>query len=517
MSFALARRCNLASKLKFSTLHNLADLRLPHTWYPKARAFQREFIYHMGPTNSGKTFAALNRLKAAKSGVYCAPLRLLAGEIADKLNGEGIKCSMITGQERILVEGATHLACTIEMLDMHWYYDCAIIDEIQMLEDEGRGSSWTAAVLGVLSPEIHLTGDFRASEIMKKLIEDTGDKLKFETYSRLSPLRIIEPIENLEDLEVGDCLIAFSRKTCHKLKTLIHTKHPASCSIIYGNLPPEARREQARKFNDREGVKFLVATDAIGMGLNYNINRVIFYTTEKHDGKHVRSLFPQEIKQIAGRAGRYNKIGSVTTTNIEDMHYLRTALNSNQTNTIAKAAIFPTYEQLMEFKAALEDEHGAMPFIEMLNRFVSAATLDKKYFLESIEEVVEIAHYIHDLPLSTQDLLTFCKAPVRTKFHGCMKALRMFAEAYSNDDEVKVRVPSFSSKDSLERLEIEYAIYDMYIWLSYKFPSFTQRDLARSLVVLCAEKINDFLTSRPLISLKRKQRKERKRYTDPYE
>lgn len=486
-------------------------MRLPHTWYPKARAFKRDFVYHMGPTNSGKTFAALAALKAAKTGVYCAPLRLLAGEVADKLNAEGIKCSMITGQERILVEGATHIACTIEMLDLHQYYDCAVIDEIQMVEDASRGSGWTSAILGVVAPEVHLTGDFRASEIMKKLLDNTGDELRFETYSRLSPLNIVPPVENIENLKEGDCIITFSRRTCHQLMKLIQFKRPGTCSIIYGSLPPEARREQARKFNEREGAKFLLATDAIGMGLNYNINRIIFYSTEKSDGNEFRQLRPHEIKQIAGRAGRYNRVGQVTTTNSEDLGCIQAALNTNQIAYIQKAAIFPSFEYLMEFKQVLEEEHGALPYTEVLKRFLSVALLDQKYFIQSIDEICLIAEAIKDLPMCTLDTYIFSKAPVPSRFPGCLKALKMFASVFAMGDEVKLSLPKFSSKDELERQECEYSIYDLYIWLSFRFPNFTERDLARLKVEENAKVINEILETRALTSLKKKRSYQTKR------
>lgn len=128
-------------------------------------------------------------------------------------------------------------------------------------------------------------------------------------YKRLSSLNICPAVTSFYDLKEGDCIIAFSRKTCHLLKRSIENIFPGSCSIVYGNLPPDTRREQARKFNEDKSVKFLIATDAIGMGLNFQINRIIFYDTEKFDGSNNRNLYPHEVKQIAGRAGRNEENG----------------------------------------------------------------------------------------------------------------------------------------------------------------------------------------------------------------
>ena len=116
---------------------------------------------HLGPTNSRKTYNALEKLKTSKKGIYCGPLRLLATEIFEKLNKSGVKCSLKTGQETKIVPGATHIACTVEALNLDEEYDYALIDEIQMIDNYSRGSVWTNAVLGLHSPEIHITGDIR--------------------------------------------------------------------------------------------------------------------------------------------------------------------------------------------------------------------------------------------------------------------------------------------------------------------------------------------------------------------
>jgi len=126
------------------SLRELTDLRLPHEWFPRAAAMKRKIIYHAGPTNSGKTYEALQRLKQAPdSGLYCGPLRLLALEIYENLNMSGVYCSLVTGEEKREIPLATHVSCTVEMCNPSSYYDVAVIDEIQMIGDPQRGWAWT--------------------------------------------------------------------------------------------------------------------------------------------------------------------------------------------------------------------------------------------------------------------------------------------------------------------------------------------------------------------------------------
>lgn len=151
---------------------------MPHEWFTKARGMQRRIIYHNGPTNSGKTFTALEELALADKGIYCAPLRLLAWEIQEKLEGRGIPCNLITGQEKIINEQASHTSCTIETASLSEPYQVAIIDEVQMIGDEDRGAAWTNALLGLQAETIHLCGDPRALALVDRICQITGDKVK---------------------------------------------------------------------------------------------------------------------------------------------------------------------------------------------------------------------------------------------------------------------------------------------------------------------------------------------------
>ena len=250
----------------------LADLRYPTEWFPSARAVQRTIHLHVGPTNSGKTYHALKCLEQAKSGVYAGPLRLLAYEVYSRLNAKGIPCHLITGDERIMKETDTRMAsCTVEMVPLNVDLDVAVVDEIQKIGSKDRGWAWTEAVLGVRAKELHLCGEERITPLIEELAAATGDKLKIHRYERLSPLRTMSTSLEFDftKLRKGDCVVVFSRVTIYALKKLIEEKTGKRVAIVYGSLPPETRAQQAKLFNDPDNdYDILVATDAIGMGLN---------------------------------------------------------------------------------------------------------------------------------------------------------------------------------------------------------------------------------------------------------
>lgn len=260
-------------KLNLSEQKSLVDLRYPVEWYPATRMLQRTIHLHVGPTNSGKTYAALKRLEQATSGIFAGPLRLLAHEVYTRLNKKGKACNLITGDERLVTEGedAMMSSCTVEMVPLNCEVDVAVIDEIQMIGDEERGWAWTQALLGVKAKELHLCGETRTVPLIRELASAMGDKLEIHHYKRLSPLKTMASSldGNLKNLRKGDCVVAFSRISIHALKRKIEQSTKKQVAVVYGSLPPETRTQQARLFNDpHNNYDFLVASDAIGMGLN---------------------------------------------------------------------------------------------------------------------------------------------------------------------------------------------------------------------------------------------------------
>ena len=280
----------------------------PKDEYPEARAMHRRFILHLGGTNTGKTYAGFQRLMRSRSGVYLAPLRLLALEAQETLLKAGVDCSLSTGEEEDFREEDTHMAATAEKLDLKRYWEVAVIDECQMIADRQRGYAWTRAILGVLSPEVHLCAAPEAKDLLIRLIESCGDDYEVEVHQRTTPLICMTRTVDPQRVQPGDALITFSKvgvlSVAEDLRQ--HGKEPA---IIYGALPYSTRRKQMEGFLAGE-MEYIVSTDAIGMGLNLPIRRIIFMETEKFDGIERRELKPEEIRQIAGRAGRfgmYNK------------------------------------------------------------------------------------------------------------------------------------------------------------------------------------------------------------------
>lgn len=276
----------------------------PETEFPEARAMNRHFILHVGPTNCGKTYEALQRLRTAASGVYLGPLRLLALEVYEKMKEYGLACTMLTGEERIYEDASTIISSTVEMMDLDAQYEIAVIDEAQMIADSDRGHSWTRAILGVRAGEIHVCMSPAAEQVICHLITLCGDSYEVHRYERKTPLICeTEPFYFPDGVREGDALITFSKRSVLDIAGRLE-RSGIKASVIYGSLPPEIRRRQIHLFTEH-ATKVVVSTDAIGMGLNLPVQRIVFMQTEKYDGRQTRPLVASEIKQIAGRAGRF--------------------------------------------------------------------------------------------------------------------------------------------------------------------------------------------------------------------
>ena len=274
--------------------------------YPLARQMRRHFYLHLGPTNSGKTYEGIQRLHGARQGLYLGPLRLLAAEQFEALNLADVPCSLVTGEEQIRVPFARVQSSTVEMADLQTHYDVAVIDECQMIADRDRGGAWTAAILGLCADEIHACASPDAENLMTRIIEDCGDELTIIRHERMTPLEVEkEGFQFPASVRTGDALIVFSKARVHAVAAELKTRG-YKVSLIYGALPPDVRRNQADRFHRGE-TEVVVSTDAIAMGMNLPIQRVVFLESEKYDGDITRLLTDSEIKQIAGRAGRYGK------------------------------------------------------------------------------------------------------------------------------------------------------------------------------------------------------------------
>lgn len=273
----------------------------PFSYYSSQRRGHRRFTIHVGPTNSGKTHDALEALKHAGSGAYLAPLRLLALETGERLRAEGLPTDIITGEERSLDGDGRFVSQTIATLSLGREYACVVIDEAQMIADPEHGGAWTRAILGVDCPEIHVCCAPEALKIVESLIAMCGDEMEVARHERSTPLTVeSEPWDGRP--RPGDAVIAFNRRDV--LRTAAEIEEDGiPTAVVYGALPWAARRAEAMRFASG-AAQVLVATDAIGMGMNLPIRRIVFGANRKYDGTRQRPLDAVEVRQIAGRAGR---------------------------------------------------------------------------------------------------------------------------------------------------------------------------------------------------------------------
>ncbi|KAK6913969.1 Suv3, C-terminal domain 1 [Dillenia turbinata] len=474
---------------------DLTDLTSPHTWYPNARRKNRQVILHVGPTNSGKTYHALKQLESSSSGIYCGPLRLLAWEVAKRMIKAKVPCSLITGQEKEEVDGAKHKAVTVEMADVTSNYQCA------MIGCQTRGFSFTRALLGLSADELHLCGDAAAVPLIQEILKVTGDNVMVQYYERLSPLVPLKvPLGSFSNIRKGDCIVTFSRQKIYKLKKQIETGGKHLCSVVYGSLPPQTRTKQATMFNDASNeMDVLVASDAIGMGLNLNISRIIFSTLKKFDGEEMRDLTVSEIKQIAGRAGRYGSkfpTGEVTCIDSEDLSLLHSSLES-PSPVLESAGLFPTYDLLHLYSRA----HATNSIHQILVHFVENAKLSTNYFLANCEEILKVAAVIDNLPLGLHDKYLFCISPVDMNDDISSQGLTQFAQNYAKKGIVRLReiftpgtlhIPKTHME--LQELESIHKVLDLYVWLSFRFEdAFPDHELASSQKAICSMLIEEFL------------------------
>lgn len=431
--------------------------------YPAARAMKRHFILHIGPTNSGKTHEALKDLMKAEKGIYLGPLRLLAAEIFEKMNGEGCPCSLVTGEEECQVEGAAHQSSTIEMADLRKWYHTAVIDEAQMISDPDRGGAWAAAMMGLCALRIHVCTAPEGEKCLTEIISECGDDFEIIRHSRMTPLVFEDQIFHFpEDVREGDALIVFFRMKVHAVAAQLK-KRKVECSIIYGALPYDVRLGQAERFCRNEA-KVVVATDAIGMGMNLPIRRVVLLETEKFDGVCRRNLTEQEIRQITGRAGRYGIYDTGYAAAAEDTELVKKALESPAADAPLPVIGFP--ETILSVDASLLELIRKWKEVSPLKGWRKAST-ERMYALAEMTEKLkakrELAYAFLTVPFDEKngELLQIWLSVFEKEVRGKNYSICGMAEAMPD------AVPS--GGDTLSELEQEYRVLDLYYHLARKF------------------------------------------------
>lgn len=467
-------------------LQAISDLRNPAWWYPDARKLERKIIYHAGPTNSGKTYHALQKFLTAKSGIYCGPLKLLAAEVFKKSNEQGTRCDLVTGEERRYANPdatpANHVACTVEMTSLIDHYEVAVIDEIQMLKDQERGGAWTRALLGVCADEIHLCGEATCIDLVKDMLFEIGEDVEVRRYKRLTDLVYLDKaVESFDNIRPGDCIVCFNRNDIYKISQQLEMRGLQS-AVIYGSLPPGTKLAQSEKFNNPDDpCKVMVATDAIGMGLNLSIKRVIFYSlmkpTKTENGDlEMDVVSTSQALQIGGRAGRYGTMfatGEVTTFFKDDLKLLNDVINQ-KLETTEKAGLNPTAEQIETFayhlpKASLKD---------LIDIFIFMSRLDgNRYFLCNMDTFKFIAGMLEHVNLPLRVRYVFCLAPIKVTEAFICTMLLKFARQFQTGYPLTynwlisklglIRHPK--TIYDLVQLENIFDVIELYLWLSIRF------------------------------------------------
>jgi len=270
----------------------------------------KKIIALLGPTNTGKTHDAIERMLEFSSGIFGLPLRLLAREVYEKcVKKIGVnKVALITGEEKIIPNSASFFICTVESMPKDKVVDFVAIDEIQMCADKGRGHIFTDRLLYARGEELTI---FLGSQVMKNIINDLVGGVEFVKKDRFSKLSYAG-YKKISRLDGKAAIIAFSIEEVYAIAELVR-RQKGGAAVIMGSLSPKTRNSQVELYQSGD-VDYLVATDAIGMGLNMDIEQIYFSNLKKFDGKKTRRLNLVELSQIAGRAGRYKNNGIFGTT-----------------------------------------------------------------------------------------------------------------------------------------------------------------------------------------------------------
>ncbi len=270
----------------------------------------QNIIALLGPTNTGKTYVAIEKMLEYSTGIFGLPLRLLAREVYDKcIDKVGVdKVALITGEEKIIPSTAQYFICTVESMPKDKEVDFIAIDEIQMCGDRERGHIFTQRMLETRGTKITM---FLGSQVMASIINDLIKGVTFQKKERYSKLSY-SGIKKISRLDRKVAIIAFSIEEVYAIAELVR-RQKGGAAVIMGSLSPKTRNSQVGLYQSGD-VDYLIATDAIGMGLNMDINEIYFSNLKKFDGKKTRRLSLVEMSQIAGRAGRYKNDGGFGTT-----------------------------------------------------------------------------------------------------------------------------------------------------------------------------------------------------------
>jgi ATP-dependent RNA helicase SUPV3L1/SUV3 len=446
--------------------------------FATARALDRRLIACLGPTNSGKTYFGLSRLAAAESGVILGPLRLLAHEYREALEAQGVPTALSTGEERIPSPGSRHVAATVEMCPFGTPVDVAVIDEAQMLADPERGPAWTAAIMGVPARTVIILGAPDAAPMIRRIASLCGDPLEETRLERMGPLVAAREPVPFGEIGRGDAVIAFSRREVFDLRAEL-LRRGKTVAVVYGALGPTVRRAEARRFREGEA-EVLVATDAIGMGLNIGpLRRVVFSSLRKFDGQQERALTAQEIKQIGGRAGRFG--------GAHEAGIVAVLAGGGDPAEIAGALVAPPAAPRdlrppvapdADIVAAVAAEIGTESLFGTLRRIERSVLRrdDPNYRLGDLETQIAIAEAVDGVrELSLLDRWTYAMCPVDERDEGIQRLTDWAVEhamgfAVAPPRAGRLPPPDRASQDALQAAERVHRRLVAWRWMALRYP-----------------------------------------------
>ncbi len=343
-----------------------------------------------------------------------------------------------------------------------------MIDEIQMLSDPDRGWAWTNALFGIPAKTVIVCGSDDALSHVRRAAEAAGESLDVVTFTRKTPLVALDEPVPLEAVQPGDAVVAFSRRAVHEIRESL-VAAGRSVATIYGALSPEVRRAEARRFRDGEA-EALVTTDAIGMGLNLGpLKRVIFSAVTKWDGTAIRPLTNPEIRQIAGRAGRFGHQdeGHVSATDETSLGPIRDALAGAPTAPAADTRFY-VRPDLIAIEAAATELNTAS-LADVLAHFSRATFYDGSPFQPSeMEESLEAARAVDKAGLPIREAFAFAVAPIDRRDPVSKAMLDRWAQARA----AGTFVPALRAgvDGELDALERTVKLAAAYLWLGRRFP-----------------------------------------------
>ena len=406
---------------------------------------------------------------------------MLALEGYETLKEQGIDSSLITGEEQLLNEDATHISSTIEMLNFEVDVDVCVIDEVQMIDDRDRGWAWANAIIGAPAKEIIMTGSSNSKDAIIAIAEYLGEELEIVEFERKTPLTLLESYTDIKDVSPSSAIIAFSRKDVLRLKQSFSSYF--SVSVVYGNLSPEVRREEARRFRAKE-TQILIATDAIAMGMNLPIKTILFSKAEKFDGISQRNLTPSEVAQISGRAGRYglNEEGFVGALSGDVLKIVKKNFFKEAQIIKVPFKVMANLEHIKLVGNILEEESLS----EILKFFVQNMEFNGPFHASNLGDMLEAAAIVDNFDLDIATKYHLACAPLTLKSPYIISAYESYISALEKKMPVLYNPPLLigeyaRTSDELLRAEDMVKEISLYLWLSYRFDEyFVDEQKARS-------------------------------------